>query len=86
MKEGTTSTGFAYTIEDERLDDYETFELLCELDEGKTAVLPKVIKALLGDEQEKALRAHLKARDGRVSTTAMMAEVSEILNGEALKN
>lgn len=83
MKEGTTSTGFAYKIEDERLDDYETFELLCELDEGKTAVMPKVLKALLGDEQMNALKDHLRTRNGRVATTALMAEVTEILTGAA---
>lgn len=86
MKEGTTSTGFAYTIEDERLDDYETFELLCELDFGNVSVMPKVLKALLGDEQLNALKDHLRARNGRVATSALMDEVKEILSGGAAKN
>lgn len=86
MKEGTTSTGFAYTIEDERLDDYELFERLCEIDEGNFAPMPKVLKALLGDEQMNALKEHVRAKTGRVATSAMMAELKDIFTGGAIKN
>lgn len=83
MKEGTTSTGFDYKLEDERLDDYELFELICELDEGNNSVLPKITRLLLGEEQLEALKAHVKGSYGRVTTTGMMTEFKDIMTGAA---
>lgn len=83
MKEGTTSTGFAYKLEDERIDDYELFEQICALDEGNNSVLPRVARLMLGDEQLQALKDHVKAQTGRVSTSGMMAEIKDIMLGAA---
>ena len=83
MKEGTTSTGFAYKLEDERLDDYELFELICEIDGGNNSVLPKVNRLLLGDVQLNALKDHVKATYGHVTTTGMMSELKDIITGAA---
>lgn len=84
MKAGTTSTGFSYELADERLGDYETFEMLTEVEAGNTSALPKALRALLGDEQHDALKAHIKELNGgRVPIEAMMAEVQDILTGPA---
>lgn len=76
---GTTSTGFKYTIQKARLENYELLELLAEIDENPL-VLPKVLKLLLGDEVEK-LKNHVRGKDGFVDTYKLMAEAQEILQG-----
>lgn len=78
MIRGTTSSGFAYRIEDSALDDYELLELMTEIDAGSTGNIPKMVEMLLGKEQKEALKSHCKV-DGRVSSAKMVAEITEIL-------
>lgn len=87
MKKGITESGFEFEIEDEVLDDYELLEVLTEVDAGDLTVVPKMVDLLLGKEQKTKLKEHVRATKGRVSTQAMMDEISAILssNGE-LKN
>lgn len=80
MIKGKTISGFEYEIEDEALDDYELLELLCELDSGNVTGTGKAISLLLGSAQKEALKEHCRTESGRVSTTKMLTEFSEILN------
>lgn len=79
MITGKTSTGFDYEVEDEILDDYELLELLNEADNGKAGAMIDVVECVLGEEQVKALKNHIRNESGRVSAKRMITEVMEIL-------
>ena len=81
MIKGTTKSGFEYQISDEALNDYEVFEALCELDGGRTTKLPMLLSLLLGENQAKTLKEHLRQKNGRVPLTAMVDEIQDILSG-----
>lgn len=80
MIKGTTSSGFEYEIEDEALDDMELLDALVDMDEGSTSSYRYAIKALLGEEQRKALYEHVRnKKTGRVSAKAVFKEFAEVL-------
>ena len=79
MIEGKTNSGFEYSISEEVFDDYDLLQNIAEVAKGNDIYFVPVVRQLLGEEQEKALKAHLKARDGRVKTTAMTSEIVEII-------
>lgn len=78
MIAGKTKTGFEFSIEDGVLDDWELLEVLADIDDGKTQKIGTAIKLLLGADQAKALKEHCRNDEGRVPTSAMMAEMGEI--------
>lgn len=86
MLKGKTKSGFKYEISDESLNDYELVELLSEVDENPL-LLPKLIKALLGEEQKNNLIEHIRTESGRVPMDALADEVAEIFtSGQQVKN
>lgn len=89
MIEGKLSNGFEYKLEDDVLDDYEIFEKMCMIDNDpdNTSLIVEVFMDLLGADQYKALKGHLRTKSGRVSTVAMFAALHELLDTEEdLKN
>lgn len=83
--EGTTSTGFSYKLDKNKLNDYRIFELLSQL-EDNPLLLPKFIIKILGAEQKEALLKHLE-KDGTVPIDAIEKEITEIFNQhQDLKN
>lgn len=83
---GTTESGFAYTINLENLEDYELFELISEVAENPM-LTPKIVKKLLGEEQTKKLKDHIRDENGHVSIDQMIQEIGDIMTGqEDLKN
>lgn len=80
MLRGKTESGFEFEIDGEILDDYEFLELLCQIDEGETSLTIKMVDMLLGEEQKKRLKDHVKTASGRVSAKKLLAEVMEIFN------
>lgn len=89
MVEGNLSNGFEYRIEDENLDNYETFEKLCDIDlnpDENLYLVREVMIDILGKEQYDGLKAYVKEQDGRISTVKMMELLREILNIEEVKN
>lgn len=76
--QGTTESGFDWSITEERLDDYELLEVLHRIDTGEYGLVPEMVDKLLGEEQRDSLKEHLRTKDGRVSTTGMVSEVMEI--------
>lgn len=74
-----TKNGFAYTVSEGGMDDWELLEALGELDEGKTHKLPAVGALLLGAEQYAALKEFNRGEDGRVKASVMVEEISSIL-------
>lgn len=87
MIKGTTKSGFKYTLYDDKLDDYELLETLCEIDRGDVTLVPKMANQLLGEKQMSRLKDHVRNERGSVSATKMMDEISQIFYGaKALKN
>lgn len=78
MLRGKTTSGFEFELEDEVLDDYELLESLRKVDEGDNGCLIKVVDQLLGEEQKKMLKEHVRTEKGRVSAKKLLEEVSEI--------
>ena len=79
MIKGESKTGFKFKIEEEVLDDYELLETLVDADNGNNMALFSVIDMVLGDEQKKALKEHLREIHGRVPASAMIAEIMDII-------
>ena len=80
MIKGKTSTGFAFTIPKERLDNMELLDALAEADNGNVLAVSNAV-TLLGKDQKKALYDHLRTKAGNVPVAAVSAAVREILSG-----
>ena len=79
--------GFEIEISESVTDDWEFLEVLSGIDEGETGLIVKAAKMLLGNEGVKALKEHLRNEDGKVSSTAMIAALEELLESvNELKN
>lgn len=83
---GKTESGFAYELPDDAMDNYELLEALTDIEKGDARKIVDAVGLLLGEEQKKALKEHLREKDGRVSTRAMWQEVTDILKGANGKN
>ena len=77
---GVTSTGFAFEIKKERLGNYELLEAIAEVDTNP-AVLPKVVKLMLGNKSED-LKNHVRTADGIVPLDKMGSEIREIFTSQ----
>lgn len=86
MIEGTLKNGFKFSIDETRLDDMQFIDMLAELDDGNTLVLPKLMTFILGKEQKNALYEHVKTEDGRVPIAEVTEAFTEIMkSGNSLK-
>lgn len=86
MIKGLTQSGFEYGITKQRLENYELIESLGELEENPVA-LSKVVNLLLGKEQAKALKEHLRDEEGLISTEKLSNEIMEIFKNQSeIKN
>ena len=77
MIKGKTKSGFSYELDKERLNNYELLEAIEELEENPL-VLSRVVNLLLGKEQTKKLKDHLRTENGIVPTEKMSEEITEI--------
>ncbi|NLD31369.1 MAG: hypothetical protein GX662_03810 [Trichococcus flocculiformis] len=81
MIKGKTKSGFSYELDKERLNNYELLEAIEELEEN-TLVLSRVVNLLLGKEQTKKLKDHLRTENGIVPTKKMSEEITEIFQNQ----
>lgn len=93
MKTGTTSSGFFYQFDEARADDMRLVDLIAvTMDEDtgefeRLSASSKVIELLLGKEQKAALFEHIgQSHDGRVPFAVLEKTLTEIMQGEPLKN
>ena len=81
------SDGFEMEISESVTDDWEFLEVLTGIDEGETGLIVKAAKMLLGDDGVKTLKEHIRDKNGKVSSTAMVTALSELMESvNALKN
>ena len=81
MIKGKTKSGFTYELDKERLNNYELLEAIEELEENPL-VLSRVVNLLLGKEQTKKLKDHLRTENGIVPTEKMSEEITEIFQNQ----
>ena len=86
MVKGTLENGFEFEITDEALNDYELIEVFNDIKDGDTGTITKAARLLLGEEQIKSLKAHVKGDSARVPADKMIAAITEILNYSKIKN
>lgn len=79
MIKGKTKTGFEYEIKKESLNNYELLENIAELEENPLSVT-SIVKHLLGKEQAKTLKEHVRNENGIVEIDKMTEEITEMLN------
>ena len=72
--------GFEVEILDSTVDDWEFLEVLASIDEGEAGQIVKAAKMLLGVDGVKSLKEHLRDKDGRVKSTAMIDALGEIMS------
>ena len=79
--------GFEIEISESVTDDWEFLEVLSGIDEGETGLIVKAARMLLGNNGVKALKEHLRNKDGKVSSTAMVTALGELMESvNSLKN
>lgn len=84
---GETQSGFKFEIDESALDDWELLDALSEVDDGNMRMITKIPKMLLGEEQAKALKEHLREPNGRVPATKMSEAIKDIFTANNnLKN
>ena len=85
----TTKSGFTCDIDKEKLDDWHFAKLAAKATQGGEEALQctiYLVDHMLTEKDAERLEAHVKTKDGRVPTTKMVAEVTEILNLAGEKN
>ena len=79
---GITKSGFAYSISEKNLNNYELVEVLGEM-ESNPLLLPRVLRLLLGKDQTEKLKNHLRDDDGVISTEKITNELQDIFQAQA---
>lgn len=86
MIKGKTKSGFAYEIEEAVIDDMDILEMMAEIEdfneESDITVMYHFMNKLLGKEQLKSLKEHVRDEKGRAPVSKCYQEVMEIFNGE----
>lgn len=86
MLNGKTKSGFAFNISDETLNNYELLEVISVVDENPLK-LPQLMTMLLGAEQAKKLKDHVRTENGFVPMDVIQGEIMEIFqSGPKSKN
>ena len=78
---GITKSGFAYSILEKNIKNYELVEALGELDTNPLA-LPRVLNLLLGKEQTQKLKDHVRDEDGIIDTEKVTLELEDIFKAQ----
>lgn len=82
MAKQKTKSGFEFELSKERLNNYELFELISEIEENPL-VMPQVLKLLLGKEDTKRLKDHVRTEDGFVPVDKIENEITEIFHSHS---
>lgn len=80
MIKGTTKTGFNFELDDDVVDNYDLLLKLADVDNGNLTGIDGIFNEVLGEEQKKELREHIKKVTGRkrVSIKLMLASMKDI--------
>lgn len=79
-----TTSGFEYQVEPDAADDLEVFEAIRESSSPETPAMEKVsalfraFRMIIGEDQDKAVRAYLKEKNGKCRTSDYRMEAEEV--------
>lgn len=87
MIKGKTKRGFAYSIENDNVDQ-EFLDALSEAEDGDPLKVSKALRLLLGEEQRKKLYDYLRNDKGKVPIKDVVEAFADILanDGTGTKN
>lgn len=74
---GKTKTGFAFSVDENCMNDMELVDILADDSVDEAFRMSALVKKLLPGEQRKALYDHVRV-NGRVPVDAVIAEVEDI--------
>lgn len=81
-----TETGLEIEFDESKLDDWDTVEILMDIDNGSQARIVDLAKRVFPNDLDK-IKAHVLKNEGRVSFSGMSKEIYDIFNSvEKLKN
>lgn len=84
---GATKSGFAFNVDEDKLDDYRLVKDLRSISKGNSGLVVDVIERLLGEDQEEKLMEHVESlNNGKCSATGMVEELQEIFEALKVKN
>lgn len=84
---GATKSGFAFNVDEDKLDDYRLVKDLRSISKGNSGLVVDVIERLLGEDQEEKLMEHVESlNNGKCSATGMVGELQEIFEALKVKN
>ena len=73
-------SGFSLRIEEDALDDWELMEALIQMDSAHPEAALKALPLLIGEEQMKKLKEHLRTPGGRVPMSKMVQVFGEVFS------
>lgn len=84
---GNLNDGFEVNVIEEHLDDWDFLELLDEVDNGNHGAIVRVADYLLGKDEVKRLKQHIRETEGKVKVTSMVEALQELMeSANTLKN
>lgn len=88
MVNGKTKTGFAFSIDENAMNDMELVDVLADKEIDDAFRMSYILKRLLPADQCKRLYDHVRTEHGRVPVDAVVAEIEDIFAalGDAEKN
>ena len=88
MVSGKTTSGFAFELDDNTMDNMELVDALADAADDDPIAISRVVKLLMGDKLRKALYDHCRDASGRVPIVNVSEEITEIIKafGQTGKN
>lgn len=88
MVKGKTKTGFAFSVDENAMNDMELVDILADKATDESFRMSYILGKLLPADQKKDLYDHVRTASGRVPVDAVVAEIEDIFAamGEAGKN
>lgn len=83
---GTTKSGFAYEIEPDVFDDWDTIDIIRKIQGGDNFAVFDLITRILGEEQTARLKDHIRTKSGRAPISKANTEIFEILSAQTSGN
>ena len=78
MVKGKTKTGFAFSVDEDAMNDMELVDVLADKETDDAFRMSYILKRLLPAEQRKKLYDHVRTDTGRVPVDAVVTEIEDI--------
>lgn len=78
MVNGKTKSGFAFSVDENAMNDMELVDVLADKETDDAFRMSYILKRLLPADQRKKLYDHVRTDTGRVPVDAVVAEIEDI--------